>query len=291
MKNMSKMVICRKLAVYTAFCFSALALVCGHVFASENNREDIVCPSENFSEFFKVFLNDENVQRAFTKTPLMILNADRNAKPNWIRALKMLDKEQIRLPLFPSSQERKERSLDVQIIGVTDSRAEVVMTRSHLVRDSFLFEKGACWKLTFVKYDLSHPPMQDIRDEKTSSENSNSCPFPDFPDFLEAFMGDETIQRAFTKKPLMNRYVTDTNADFIRTIGLLDQHKIKFPLFPSLKTIMNRSLTFSVVGTSERNAEVELKGSNSGVLMNYLFSKDFGEEPCWKLVFIDDQSM
>jgi hypothetical protein len=278
---MMMMSTCKKLAVYAAFFLSAFVLHSGHVLASENNKTGIACPSENFAAFFKVFLEDENVQRAFTRTPLTVLNADKNAKPNWIKALKILDSGQVNFPVFPPLQVRKARLLDIHTSGTTDSHAEVTMAHSPSAKDWFLFEKDStCWKLSSIDYHSSSQTLiQDIRRDKTHSAPKNACPFPDFDTFLKAFMGDEAIQRTFTKSPLMTRYVTDTNDDMIRIIKSLDGREIKFPLMPSLKTILKEAWIFQVVGVSEQNAEVVIKSSNSGsMLMNYLFSKDSSKD-------------
>lgn len=287
---------CKKLAIYAAFFFSAFALLGGDVFASENNKTGVTCPSENFAAFFKVFLEDENVQRAFTRTPLAVLNADKNAKPNWIKALKMLDSGQVNFPVFPPLQTRKARLLDIHISGTTDSHAEVIMAHSPSAKDWLLFEKDStCWKLSSIDYHYSSQTLiQDIRRDKTHSAPKNTCPLPDFGTFLKAFMEEEAIQRTFTKNPLITRYVTDTNDDMIRIIRswAWDGQKIKFPFMPSLETILEEAWIFQVVGVSEQNAEVTIKSSSSGsMMMNYFFSKDSSQDACWKLVFIDDGSL
>jgi hypothetical protein len=118
----------------------------------------IACPSQDFQEFLEIFVEDEAVQRAFTKTPLITLSFDFDAKPNPVRFIEELAYQKIKFPVFPSSQERAKRSLKFWISGLFDDRhAEVWISPenadsriSPAGKTSYLFSKDSCWRLVFV---------------------------------------------------------------------------------------------------------------------------------------------
>jgi hypothetical protein len=107
-----------------------------------------------------------------------------------------------------------------------------------------------------------------------------ACPSTDFRKFLEIFAKDETVQRAFTNIPLPGNYV-DTRAwpEPISVLYVRNDRQGTFPVFKEQGYAIS-------VGTSNRHAEIKVKGQDSGYWVNYLFSRG----ACWRLVFINDQS-
>jgi hypothetical protein len=117
------------------------------------SKPPIACPSQDFQKFLEIFAEDEAVQRAFTKTPLITLSMDQDAKPNPIRVMNMLEYRQIKFPVFPSARERAERSLNLHLHGILDDRHADVHTMNPVVAwgiTSYFFSKDDCWRLILV---------------------------------------------------------------------------------------------------------------------------------------------
>ena len=114
-KGILKMITSRykKLAVYTGFFFSAFILTGGYVAASENVRIDIACPSTNFHQFIKVFLNDANVQRKFTEFPLKKVQFDFANRSEAKRVILLLKENDILFPVIPLEKEKEEKDREI----------------------------------------------------------------------------------------------------------------------------------------------------------------------------------
>jgi hypothetical protein len=139
---------CKKLAVYAGFFFSILALMSEQVFASENDKADIACPSMDFHPFLEVFVNDEAVQRKFTKRPLKKMQFDFKRRSN-TKIVTLLSKEkEIQFPVIPLKKEREEK--DLRIVRFSDYDPDEVFLRS----------------LPQPRYDTSHHEVAAIRSDR-----------------------------------------------------------------------------------------------------------------------------
>lgn len=155
--------VCRKLAVYAGFLFSTLVLLGEHVFASENSRADIDCPSMNFHEFLRVFVDDEGVQRKFTKLPLEKVQFDFKSRSGAKVVTLLSEKRNIQFPVIPLKKERKEKD---QVIETFSS-----YTPYH--DEEFLRF------LPQPRYDASHHEIAAIKSDKWqvfySFEKTETC--------------------------------------------------------------------------------------------------------------------
>jgi hypothetical protein len=121
-----------------------------------------------------------------------------------------------------------------------------------------------------------------IKDEKPSE----ACPSQDFHKFLEAFSKSEAIQRAFTKTPLIVRYLENrSEPDMIHVLLIQNYDQIKFPVFFT-PFQQKTGYPITILGVSDRHAEVKISGTDSGYLVYYSFSRD----TCWRLVYVEDTS-
>jgi hypothetical protein len=248
----------------------------------------IACPSTDFQKFLEIFAENEAVQRHFTKTPLIVLDIEQDAKPKPIQVMDMQDYQRIGFPILPSSQERTKRSLALRVSGISGINAEAAtyhLTNNgeHLTENRtvfYRFSKDTCWRLVSIDYSMQDERARTTIDTEADSKSITSCPSRDFKNFFAIFAKDETVQRAFTNIPLPSNYVeTEAWPEPISVLYVRNERQATFPVFKEQGYAIS-------VGTSNRHAEVKVKGQDSGYLVNYLFSRG----ACWKLVFINDQS-
>jgi hypothetical protein len=271
---------------------------------STENDPAVFCPSQDFHTFFEIFAASEAVQRAFTRTPLKILDVDKHAIPSQVRFFSTLSADEIIFPILSSAQEKTKHLFIWEVQGVTDKHAEV--TIRHFFNNkktydslSYLFNKDnkdRCWKLEFIdcfqagcgkalKFDkyTEHPKQGTLKQKETLS-----CPFSDFQSFLYAFAENKTVQQAFTKVPLTLRYIDHQNnfSGLIRIINVLDHQEITSVLSPLTRARKRFAFDLRLIGHSDRHAEINISGPNSGFNISYFFQKN----ACWELVFVDDHS-
>jgi hypothetical protein len=129
----------------------------GATLSAEAKKPVLPCPSQDFREFLEAFAKSEEVQHAFTRTPLIAMYGTDHSSPGYILIVDVQDYHQIKFPVFPSFHKRTIYPVTLAIIGVSDRHAEVkayIQESDYLVR--YVFSKGTCWELVFTD-DLSIP--------------------------------------------------------------------------------------------------------------------------------------
>jgi hypothetical protein len=111
-----------------------------------------------------------------------------------------------------------------------------------------------------------------------------ACPSTDFHKFLDTFAESETIQRAFTNVPLKVQHI-ENDADLTQVVRW--EQQIKFPQFPSRQEREKHSLELHILELSDSQAKVKIQKPDTDWLTHFFFSKD----SCWRLMFVDDQSL
>jgi hypothetical protein len=115
------------------------------------NTSNGTCPAENFSEFIQIFSDDENIQRAFTQSPLKkqeLKDADPEPKP-FVRTLRS---HEIKFPIFPLQKERESESLEMRVTKMTSRNAHVILEKPDTDYSIlYFFQKKRCWRLVRVE--------------------------------------------------------------------------------------------------------------------------------------------
>ena len=104
----------------------------------------IACPSQDFQEFLEIFAEDEAVQRAFTKTPLIVRYAERRSEPDVIDVMYTRDYDRIKFPVF------LQRGNPIMILEVSDRHAEVKIGPDSGYLVYYSFSRDTCWRLVFI---------------------------------------------------------------------------------------------------------------------------------------------
>lgn len=137
-----------------SFCNHAYALDPGsHPVRSASDKSQTTCPSQDFPEFIKVFSENREVQKAFTKYPLRNQWIDSYDKPEPRTIIQNLERHQIQFPVFPFREERVKQSLEFRVGSVTASHATVILVKpgtTYQVMYEFGFDSGTCWYLLSV---------------------------------------------------------------------------------------------------------------------------------------------
>jgi hypothetical protein len=116
-----------------------------------------------------------------------------------------------------------------------------------------------------------------------------ACPSQDFSIFIQKFADDETVQRVFTRIPLISFYSDVTNEpDDKPTTKTLGKEQIKFPVLPLAQERKTRSLIITVTEITPTSATVSVTQYDRGFLDIYLFG--INENKCWILYRIEDWS-
>jgi hypothetical protein len=115
---------------------------------TDETRVPIACPSADFGEFFKVFQDNENVQRTFTKIPLVVQDVDVAAEPEPRQFIHLREYDQIKYPLFLSA---KTNNASFKIIELSDRQAKIKMS----VPDTgwltyYFFSMDTGWRLVLI---------------------------------------------------------------------------------------------------------------------------------------------
>lgn len=129
----------------------ALGIVAGLLFScnamAEEENQPLTCPSTNFHQFLDAFTETEAIQRAFTNVPLKVQRIENNENLTQV----LYWETDVKFPLFPSHQEREKRTLEINLLELTEYQAKVALVAPDtdwLVH--YHFNKDTCWKLTFV---------------------------------------------------------------------------------------------------------------------------------------------
>jgi len=159
---------CKKCMIYAGILLSTL--VSGLAAASDSKSADVACPSMYFHQFFKVFTEDEAIQRQFTKLPLKKMRFDFKSKHDANKVILLLEKKDVHFPVIPPKKERKERDFQIEFFS-TDTYGidrellrylpeqlsddtnyqEMIAIKSNKQQIFYNFEKtDACWNLVSI---------------------------------------------------------------------------------------------------------------------------------------------
>lgn len=112
---------------------------------------DMVCPAAEFARFLEAFAEGAEVQRAFTRSPLVRRHVDKSASPEPTPVEARLALHEVAFPVFPNAEERGRQGRTLKVRELTSDRASVVVGKEDTdFQTVFLFERGECWRLVLV---------------------------------------------------------------------------------------------------------------------------------------------
>lgn len=143
------------------FVFALISMLCGSVYALDAVKQpsneltagaSIICPSQDFSQFISSFVNDVNVQRAFTKFPLKKIGFKSDAMSVSSVTSYELSEASARFPLIPSYSEIRLSKSNMRIDHSSRRSARAVVYNdepSNII--SYEFAKTSCWNLVSIE--------------------------------------------------------------------------------------------------------------------------------------------
>ena len=111
-------------------------------------KNHTTCPSQDFSEFLKMFSESVVIQKAFTKYPLVKQQLDLAADPKPKPIIRNLRPNQVSFPVMPGESERRLRSLTLHIEKIEPTKAKLSIAKVDTdYQVSYFFIKNSCWNL------------------------------------------------------------------------------------------------------------------------------------------------
>lgn len=119
---------------------------------AQTQTETMVCPSQDFTEFFEAFSNSAAVQRAFTGSSVDFTEIDATAQPEPREVTVNRPLSAIRFPVIASISEQQQLGLSKKIDRTTDDMTRVVLEKPDTdFRLVYVFADGGdCWELYSV---------------------------------------------------------------------------------------------------------------------------------------------
>ncbi len=102
--------------------------------------------------FLEAFSESNEVQKAFTRSPLVKQQVDAAADPEPKPFVRSLERHQVTFPVLPNKTEREARSLVLRVDQLDSREAKLRLFKddtSYQVR--YFFRKGACWELERIE--------------------------------------------------------------------------------------------------------------------------------------------
>jgi len=113
-----------------------------------------VCPSLNFDSFLKAFVDDVELQKAFTAEPLESQTIDAMAEPEPALVTKVKTATELEFPLIPSGQKQAGEGLKMRQSLLENGDIKVTLAKEDTdYQMSFYFKKNGCWKLIRMRND------------------------------------------------------------------------------------------------------------------------------------------
>ncbi|MBF0308387.1 MAG: hypothetical protein HQL56_02500 [Magnetococcales bacterium] len=135
--------------------FLLIILSCNYCLADSGQsekiqgNEDIYCPSTNFFEFYDAFMENEEIQRRFTKVPLehLFLKEDASVDDS-VPVIHMLKKDEIRFPVTYNKAEMNRVCVYMHVNEYSPRRAVVINKGLDSgIRTELIFINYGCWVL------------------------------------------------------------------------------------------------------------------------------------------------
>jgi len=120
---------------------------------SASKTQKVSCPSEDFAQFLKQFVNDESTQRAFTRFPLLFrgYSGDASEPKEYV---KKLSRKKVKFPIILSCKKRQEIPLEIRLVSASEKKAQIRIEKPDTDWLTFyVFEKdkkSGCWTLTEI---------------------------------------------------------------------------------------------------------------------------------------------
>ena len=113
-----------------------------------------ICPSHNFDGFLKAFMDDVELQKAFTAEPLESQAVDAAAEPEPALVTKLQTATELEFPLIPSEKQQAGEGLKMRQSVLENGDIKVTLAKEDTdYQMSFYFEKDECWKLIRIRND------------------------------------------------------------------------------------------------------------------------------------------
>lgn len=117
------------------------------------------CPSQDLSTFLIAFSESIELQKAFTRFPLIKSYDEVDTKLTLKRMEKSFNQQEMQFPLIPNTAARKTKGLRF-IINLDEEKTQ--QARAILRPDAgnavyYFFEKNSCWELVGINDYLNRP--------------------------------------------------------------------------------------------------------------------------------------
>ncbi|QDQ28359.1 hypothetical protein FNU76_19490 [Chitinimonas arctica] len=110
------------------------------------------CPKGEFKDFLRAYSEDIRVQQAFTHFPLRKQRLDLMAEPEPKPVLESLRADRVKYPIFPTTAERRSKSLNLRIDRLDASHVKVSLTKPDTdYQVVYRFSKAGCWRLNAIE--------------------------------------------------------------------------------------------------------------------------------------------
>jgi disulfide oxidoreductase YuzD len=107
------------------------------------------CPSQNFNEFLRVYIDNISVQKVFVIDPLniMVLYPDDESEPKQI--VKKVNKKDLKFPLIMNATDQKKNGLVQKVEKLSQSQIKLILSKPDTgwLTMYFFRYKDSCWKL------------------------------------------------------------------------------------------------------------------------------------------------
>ena len=114
----------------------------------------LACPSPNFDGFLKAFMENVEVQKAFSTEPLESQTVDATAEPEPALVTKTLAAAELKFPLIPSEQQQAKEGLTLRQSVLENGDIKVTLAKEDTdYQVSFYFKKEVCWELIRIRND------------------------------------------------------------------------------------------------------------------------------------------
>jgi hypothetical protein len=142
-------------AIFLAICisfstFAGDSIKDGFQKTKLDNFTESACPADDFDGFFKIFSNDEKIQKIYTHPLVTSMWIEVSGVPEPTPFLKTYKKTQLEFPLMPNEKERKERQLTFHSLG-NESASVALVSENSGYRIRFIFIRTSCWYLIGIE--------------------------------------------------------------------------------------------------------------------------------------------
>lgn len=120
----------------------------------DNSTNDDAISSDNFYEFSNLFINDQSLQKIFSRDYIIfsLIDTESYAIPQKIE--KIIDKNSINYPIIPSYKIINKYNQKLKIVQIDKNKAEIIRSKDDTgLLIKYHFKKNKCWNLYMIEDD------------------------------------------------------------------------------------------------------------------------------------------